>query len=122
MGLSILTKTKGKRPNIHEYAGQLNLLVDFLDQKLKELFDSNKKVYESLVEFNFFNSTQPYENSKHRENFNTIRDYNKWLNSNRLTNYEQRSCKKATQTLRLAELFNIALGVSYEIWKAKHRR
>lgn len=118
LGLSILTKTKGKRPNIHEYAGQLNLLVDFLDQKLKELFDSNKKVYESLVEFNFFNSTQTYENSKHRENFNTIRDYNKWLNSNRLKTINKEVVKSFSE-LRLANYLTL-LGVSYK-YEAKHQ-
>ena len=76
-------------------------LLIFLDQKLKELFDSNKKVYESLVEFNFFNSTQTYENSKHRENFNTIRDYNKWLNSNRLKTINKEVVKSFSE-LRLA--------------------
>ena len=33
LGLSILTQDKRKRPNIHEYAGQLNLLVDFFSIK-----------------------------------------------------------------------------------------
>ena len=57
------------------------------------------------MEFNFFNSTLPYENSKHRENFNTIRDYYKWLNSNRLTTINKE--EKSFSELRLANYLTL---------------